>query len=223
MKDSASPPTLSTNKENLPPPTIPSPNTSVPRPISHFKLFTQFEIPDLCGYYRTKFLCDIIQSHILYYKDILHCSSTPKRTLLEVKINMFLCLVKLMDSMYCSSSDYCELLPKSQSSTFDDRRRVTKPFVHIYHTMRDPILLQCLLDLLPKSLPIQQFYTNNISMGMCHGMSTKQLLQNLAMWKSFNNITILHLSHFIIWLIVLLHLQWLYSLHTSRSQHLFLP
>ena len=148
---------------------------------SQFKLFTQYEVPDLCGYFRTKFLCDIIQSHILYYKDILNCSSTPKRTLLELKINMFLCLVQLMDSMYCSSSDYCKHLPVSQSSIYEpDRRRVTKPFVPIYHTMRDPILLQCLLDLLPKSLPIQKLYSDNNSMGMPRTMITKQLLKNLC-------------------------------------------
>ena len=81
-----------------------------------------------------------------------------------------------MNSMYCSSSDFCQQLPSSQfSSSCPDRRRVTKSFVPIFHTMRDPILLQCMVDLLPYSLPVQQFYDEDST---C--MSTRRLLKNLC-------------------------------------------
>jgi len=117
-----------------------------------------------------------MNSHIQKFRELIQISDTPKKTLLNIKINMFLCLVEIMNSMYCSSSDFCQQLPSSQfSSSCPDRRRVTKSFVPIFHTMRDPILLQCMVDLLPSSLPIQQFYAEDSIR-----MSTRRLLKNLC-------------------------------------------
>jgi hypothetical protein len=148
------------------------PNSSSLFPIP----FSQYSIPSHCGFPRLRLLVDIMNSHIQKYRELIQISDTPKKTLLNIKINMFLCLVEIMNSMYCSSSDFCQQLPSSQfSSSCPDRRRVTKSFIPIFHTMRDPILLQCMVDLLPSSLPVQQFYDEDST---C--MPTRRLLKNLC-------------------------------------------